>query len=362
MVLMNRPLPRHVSSSPRYSRAVFDFYTAMNNCQLPGELHPVQARNSGILPAWIAWMQNVGGEEYATGWKELFENHRRRFFQNVANFEEEVVHDPAIQRGEVNIGSSQGQNIGPFVMSVAPLMFWIRPNVIIEATNALEDLLVHSDLGDDLPIGLVRPPFPACYIPFGKTFREVLGDKRRGLSGIATKLQGVYVFTAGREEDRALSFVLIEEIEGQPLLAASDVDLIIRDEEQSIHQIIANACRQDGQSTSFYETIVQLCTKNFLYMNLSQTVQLDDPSYTLALRQLKNYGPKKLAKRSRQIAHLYDRIVLGPQTLMQHATDEHGEVSPHMRRGHFRLQPHGPQQSLRKVIFIAPTWIRADRL
>lgn len=362
MVPINTPLPKHLPSSPRYSRAVFDFYTAMNNCQLPGLLHPVQARNSGILPAWMAWMHNVGGEEYATGWKDLFENQRRRFFQNAANFQEEVQHDPAIQRGEVNIGSSQGENIGPFVMSVAPIMFWMRPNVIIEATDALQDLLVHSDLGDDLPIGLVRPPFPACYIPFGKTFQDVLGEKRGGPDGITAKLQGVYVFTADREEDRALSFVLIEEIAGQPLLAASDMDLIIRDEEQSIHQIISNACNQNGQIISFYESVVQLCTKIFLYMNLSQVIQLDDPSHTLALKQLKNYGPKKLAKRSRQIAHLYDRIVLGPQTLMHNTADEHGEVSPHMRRGHFRLQPHGPQQSLRKVIFIAPTWIRADRL
>lgn len=360
MVAIETPLSRPVPSSPHYLRAVFDFYTAMNNCQLPGMLRPVRARNSGIFPAWMAWMRNVGGEEYATGWKGLFENQRRRFFQNVANFQEEVLHDPAIQRGEVNIGSSQGGNIAPFVMSVAPIMFWTRPNVIIEATDALQQLLVHSDLGGDLPIGFVRPPFPACYIPFGKSFQDVLGDKRGRRCGITTKLQGVYVFTAGREEDRALSFVLIEEIEGQPLLAASDMDLIIRDEEQSIHQIIANACNQNGQSISFYESVVQLCTRIFLYMNLSQVGQLDDPSYTLALRQSKNYGPKKMAKRSWQIAHLYDRVVLGPQTLMQHATDELGEVSPHMRRGHFRLQPHGPQQSLRKVIFIAPTWIRPD--
>ncbi|MGB7988144.1 MAG: hypothetical protein WCF44_02030 [Candidatus Methylophosphatis roskildensis] len=51
--------------------------------------------------------------------------------------------------------------------------------------------------------------------------------------------------------------------------------------------------------------------------------------------------------------------MLGPQQIHLHG---HGEVSPHLRRGHFRMQPHGPQMSLRKVIFIAPTWVRADRL
>lgn len=33
----------------------------------------------------------------------------------------------------------------------------------------------------------------------------------------------------------------------------------------------------------------------------------------------------------------------------------HGQVGPHLRRGHWRAQAHGPQMTLRKVIWIRPT-------
>ena len=76
--------------------------------------------------------------------------------------------------------------------------------------------------------------------------------------------------------------------------------------------------------------------------------------------QLTRLGPKKAAKVRRHVDKLYDRILLGPLTLPGHG--ERDEVSPHWRRGHFRVQSYGPQHSLRKVIFIAPTLVRADRL
>ena len=55
-------------------------------------------------------------------------------------------------------------------------------------------------------------------------------------------------------------------------------------------------------------------------------------------------------------------ILLGPLELPEYVRGVQNDVSPHWRRGHFRMQPHGPHQSLRKVIFIAPTLVRADRL
>ncbi|WP_231663317.1 hypothetical protein [Ralstonia solanacearum] len=66
---------------------------------------------------------------------------------------------------------------------------------------------------------------------------------------------------------------------------------------------------------------------------------------------------------------LYDRYIVGPASLEGVHGAEHGErltpgqaLPAHWRRGHFRMQPHGPQSSLRKVIFVAPVIVRADRL
>lgn len=73
-------------------------------------------------------------------------------------------------------------------------------------------------------------------------------------------------------------------------------------------------------------------------------------------------GSRKAAKLRRQTERLYDRVVLGPDTLPAHLHGVSGEMSPHWRRGHFRMQAHGPRLSLRKVMFISPTIVRADRL
>lgn len=35
-------------------------------------------------------------------------------------------------------------------------------------------------------------------------------------------------------------------------------------------------------------------------------------------------------------------------------------TSPHWRRGHFRSQPHGPGNTLRKRVFIEPVMVNAE--
>jgi len=43
------------------------------------------------------------------------------------------------------------------------------------------------------------------------------------------------------------------------------------------------------------------------------------------------------------------------------ASTESSEMSPHWRRGHWTIQAHGPRHSLRKIIWIKPMIVRADR-
>jgi hypothetical protein len=71
------------------------------------------------------------------------------------------------------------------------------------------------------------------------------------------------------------------------------------------------------------------------------------------------------------VKRLYDRYVLGPDVMapeLQSAcsADSRGHtgrtVVTHWRRGHFRSQTHGPQGSLRKIIFVLPTIIHPERL
>jgi hypothetical protein len=152
---------------------------------------------------------------------------------------------------------------------------------------------------------------------------------------------------------------MIHDLSGRPGLGASSFEVLIADEttqplNESILPFAAQAVAELGAP---FLSLVRIVAKVFLYLNLPQAARVEERLSSDALDRLARLGPKKAAKLQRQFFDLYDRIILGPKEIAGH-----GEVSPHLRRGHFRMQPHGPQMSLRKLMFIAPTWVRADRL
>jgi hypothetical protein len=107
--------------------------------------------------------------------------------------------------------------------------------------------------------------------------------------------------------------------------------------------------------------------KMLLYLSLEQTQVIQERPYSIAPRIFVGLGKRKRAQRLEQIDQLYDRYIVGPATHNDepHENGEHGDgrdVRTHWRRGHFRMQPHGPAASQRKLIFIMPTIVHANRL
>jgi hypothetical protein len=65
------------------------------------------------------------------------------------------------------------------------------------------------------------------------------------------------------------------------------------------------------------------------------------------------------------MASRYDGIVVGPAALTSPAgsgTPGTHAVAPHWRRGHFRMQPHGQGNQLRKLIFVSPVLVHVARM
>ena len=150
-------------------------------------------------------------------------------------------------------------------------------------------------------------------------------------------------------------------VDGQPTFSVSTIEMIIGDDQEPLVDVIERTCaKQPSPVRLHHRVLAQLCTKVFLYWSVEQARTEKQQPYSDAMQQLKRLGPKKAAKLQRHVDKLYDRILLGPLAIPGHG--DHDEVSPHWRRGHFRMQPHGPHHSLRKVLFIAPTLVRADRL
>lgn len=110
--------------------------------------------------------------------------------------------------------------------------------------------------------------------------------------------------------------------------------------------------------------VINYLVKVFLYLGLKDARKASCTEYSTALKQLATRGPKKQAKIQRRLAALYDRVTVGPASVPPPpmADDIAAQVAPHWRRGHFRQQAHGPARSERKLIFVAPILVRADKL
>lgn len=340
-------------------REIAGLLCSINACiDMNGALHPVAGRNGRIMPAWRTWARQLEGATVSGMTESLMATPRRRFEQNVALLRDAIQDDSASRVGVIDGARCVERDEISLVLPTAALMFWSRRRMLIEPTEALEQWLVDSDIGADLPCELFRSTVPACFIRFGQTFRDAVVQAPVSAALGEVRLQGVYVFESAREENRAIAIVPIFELPDRGTYGASSLELVINDETLPLNDQINLVC--DGtESGPQFASIVQIVAKVFFYMQQPQAVQVEERPYSTAEDQLKRLGVKKAVKLSRQMPKWYDRLILGPTEMPPHA---HGELSPHLRRGHFRFQPYGPQSSLRKVIFLAPTWVRADKL
>lgn len=344
--------PLHLEGSTAYSYEFFRVLAAnMNLGDLP---HPIRARNLGLYPVWRQWAEERGGT--IALFADLLSSPRSRFEQCVDLFDVAIKSDRMWSK--IRRSTSMDQTPNPLAaMATAPLMFWSAPHVFIEPTAGLEQLLANSDLGEDIPLNLLRPPTTVSYIRFGPVLRHAVTPLPPEAD--LGPIEGVYVFESVRESQRALAFVPIYGHPGKVITGIYAIDMTVKDENESLLDSIQETCSEDPWLGTHFQSIAKLSTMIFLYLNLAQTQRFEENTYTDLLLQMKRVGPKKAAKLQRQVNKNYDRIVLGPQILLNSA---HGELSTHWRRGHFRMQPHGPQNALRKVMFIAPTVVRGDRL
>jgi len=143
------------------------------------------------------------------------------------------------------------------------------------------------------------------------------------------------------------------------------LDLSLDDPARTIHQLLDDAFSQpqpgDDEVRQHWRHALDYAIKMLLYLTAREAHVVHDRAYTLAPREFGGLGKRKRAERLAQIGLLYDRHVVGPAILDGESVNlsstgvAHHEVRGHWRRPHFRMQPHGPNSSLRKLAFIGPT-------
>lgn len=122
------------------------------------------------------------------------------------------------------------------------------------------------------------------------------------------------------------------------------------------------------------DQILIACANMFLYMSMPDTDQKRVHGPLAVRRHKKTTKPKSKQKLTALIEEQQEPVtyVLGSkiqvlfdreQARDQRESESTGrETRPHWRRGHWRMQPHGPKHSLRKAKLIMPMLIRKDRL
>jgi len=271
------------------------------------------------------------------------------------------------------------QNPGRFKLLRSNAIQWAanihyecKRGTLIETTQALDTLLLHSDLEDTLPMRFFAPPYTTQYLRLTWDVADQLAtedDKahRRWIDGVFCFLTPAASSTTISEAGPVLELVIVYNND-ETGIGTYTMHAPIRSPDQTVEQWVSEISLSEHGHTAAGDDgrirVISYLVKVFLYLGLKDARKAACTDYGMALKQLAARGPKKQAKLRRRLDALYDRVTVGPASLPPSSTtgDVAAQVAPHWRRGHLRLQAHGPARSERKLIFVAPIVVHAAKL
>ncbi|WP_175920950.1 hypothetical protein [Burkholderia pyrrocinia] len=242
------------------------------------------------------------------------------------------------------------------------LAFEARRGAFYEPTPPLHHLLDAAYIAEDVPIGMLKMPTDTlCIIPEPARWK-CAGD-----------VEAIAIFRNERSIGFATWLVSGGPREG---VAMDSITLPLHDPNKTIRELIDELFRQPtpdatsdpADSQQFWRNALDYAIKMLLYLDTRDAQLVHDRAYSNAQRHFPGLGKRKRTERLAEIEQLYDRHIVGPAILDAEAAGSvpsdggHRELSGHWRRPHFRMQPYGPQATLRKLIFVGPTLVRPDRL
>lgn len=327
---------------------------------------PVRYRASGAIEAWRAVRDAAGpsGKDFS---HRLTSEPLRQLMHHFPQYL------TAWARGNAScIGDED--DMGHAQRSVILQAFSASKGALYEPTPALHRLLDDAYIADDVPLGMIRFPVDTlCIVPdlswWGRkngVDAILLFHRRVEVDGVMVDMLGfqTWGYLGARAEQR----IRLELLE----FAVGNAELTIKSFLDNTPDL---PWRPDDPTKEFvsgtrryWETVLDYVIKMLLYLTVRDAHVVHDRAYTGASRDLSGLGKRRRTERLAEIEMLYDRYLVGPAVLDADATrsasadGENGEVRGHWRRAHFRMQPHGPNSSLRKLAFIGPTLVRPDRL
>lgn len=260
---------------------------------------------------------------------------------------------------------------------------------ILTTSNSLDEILEQTEIGDDIPVDYLRPPFKTCYVEFTeerksslKVYNEITHDHI---------LEGVYI----SETQINPGTMEMKRYNGSPLVDVAKplriLDLMFTGSPLGKSHVEDDALRvqgfyiQDGMRTikqelnmveekygldddftgdmSYLSEALNHMAKVLLFINCKHyrdTAFNERIELRKKINSLKGLG--KIRKFENKLRKTYDRVVISPvdnviyESGAEFAHSENvKEKRTHWRKGHFRMQPYGPGASKRKILFIEPT-------
>lgn len=322
---------------------------------------PVRYRASGAIQAWEAARRAAGHSG-----RRLSEKLSDLAFPPLMLFNE--IADFAEAHSTIDFTTADAATVAVYSShSVIWQAFWLRRGALYEPTEAFESMLNATDIADGLPMRYVKTPAPAvCIIP-----PPSMRYREGGLESIGIF---THAWPDASKPSRCLTFVA--NFRGAAGSTIETLRLAPVEEDRSIGECILEAASEPPmfghdrpleEVETVWRNTLNYVVKTLLYLSLEQKQVVYERPYSTAPKIFPSLGKRKREMRLAEIDQLYDRYLVGPATVSVHQPGLPSEgdghrVSAHWRRGHFRLQPHGPQSSLRKLMFIMPTLIHPDQL
>ncbi len=327
---------------------------------------PVRYRASGAIEAWRQVREDAGrsGEEFS---QRLTSEPLGDLMHNFPHYL------TAWARGNLScIGGED--DMGHAQRSVIMQAFSASHGALYEPTLALHRLLDDAYIADDVPVHMIRFPVDTlCIVP------------DPSWSGRKSGIEAILLFRRPKEVEGKTAHALSIQTWGhvgvgdERRIRLQLLEFLIDGSEQTIKSLFDNTSATTWESEDpiegtasgsrpYWESVLDYAIKMLLYLTVRDAYVVHDRAYTGASRNFSGLGKRRRAERLAEIEMLYDRYIVGPAILDAETArstpgnGENGEVRGHWRRAHFRMQPHGPNSSLRKLAFIGPTIVRPDRL
>ncbi|ABD72114.1 hypothetical protein Rfer_4428 (plasmid) [Rhodoferax ferrireducens T118] len=246
---------------------------------------------------------------------------------------------------------------------------WSKSPIMV-VKKTLEERLMHTDVGLDLPIGMVATPFPMSYIHFEERLQSLSFVEE----GLNFSPLGVFVHEHrsgfyNKNCYRVIELGFIAATDDNQQLTLVDFSLEFASEDETIAQAMAKwkaaiNADDDEEWFDFADLLVEEVIKVFLYIGSPGAIQVPHEPRKNLLASLKGKSEGQKLKAQRQLGVSYDYILVGPDEAFETGNGGDGSrtVKPHFRRGHGRHVSFGKGRLQKRMVLFPPVVVNKHLL